>query len=63
MATYRQLETSREIRLWLGQVIVPCVIGVIMMDEDRRDAVKMKFTKMKDKGIEFVGSVIGSFHS
>jgi len=61
--TYRQIEASREIRLWIGQVIVPIAVGVIMLDEDKRDAVKEKFSKMKDKGIEVIGSIIGSFHS
>lgn len=27
--TYKQIETSREIRLWIGQVIVPAAIGVV----------------------------------
>lgn len=30
--TYKQIETSREIRLWIGQVIVPAItFGTIAM--------------------------------
>lgn len=57
--TYRQIEASREIRLWISQVIVPVAVGIVMMDEGRRNAVKEQFEKMKDKSIEF----INSFHS
>ncbi len=29
--TYKQIETSREIRLWIGQIIVPTVTVVATM--------------------------------
>lgn len=52
--TYRQIEASREIRLWIGQVIVPIAVGIVMMDDDRRAAVKHKFEEVKNKSIDFV---------
>lgn len=39
--TYRQIETSRELRLWIKDVIVPCVIiGVIAYKN--KDKIKEK---------------------
>lgn len=39
--TYRQLETSRELRLWIKDVIFPCVIiGVIAYKN--KDKIKEK---------------------
>lgn len=29
--TYKQIEASREARLWIGQVIVPAIVGGIMI--------------------------------
>ena len=29
--TYKQIQTSHEIRMWIGQVIIPTVIGGIML--------------------------------
>ncbi len=48
--TYRQIETSREIRLWLGQVIVPTVVGVAiyMSNDNCRKEVKKKYEKAKE---------------
>lgn len=46
--TYRQTETSREIRLWLTQVIIPA-FGVAMMIPEAREAVVAKAKEVKDK--------------
>lgn len=48
--TYKQIETSREIRLWIGQVIVPVAMGVtiIMTNPNAREAVKSKIKKVKE---------------
>ena len=27
--TYKQIEASREARLWIGQIVVPAAIGVV----------------------------------
>ena len=58
MMTYKQIEVSREARLWIGQVIVP-VIGIVAMAatnpyvkqtisqkaKDAKQFVKTKFKK------------------
>lgn len=47
--TYKQIEASREVRLWIGQVIVPVATGVAiaMTNPDVRKAVVTKFNKVK----------------
>lgn len=42
--TYKQIETSREIRLWIGQIIVPAAMVVMAVPEVREAAV----AKVKD---------------
>jgi hypothetical protein len=37
--TYKQIETSREIRLWIGQVIVPAVAFSMAFPEVRNAAI------------------------
>jgi hypothetical protein len=51
MATYKQLKTSSEARLWLGQIIIPVVTAGIMLvaNPDVRHWVKSKFRKAKNK--------------
>lgn len=44
--TYRQIETSREIRLWATQVILPALCVVTMIPEAREAMV----TKAKEVG-------------
>lgn len=49
--TYKQIEASRELRLWIGQVIVP-TIGVSLAVASRpevRDYVSEKIEKVKTK--------------
>lgn len=46
--TYRQVETSREIRLWITQVIIP-MFGIAMMIPEAREAVVTKARELKDK--------------
>lgn len=46
--TYRQVETSREIRLWITQVIIP-MCGIAMMIPEAREAVVAKAKELKDK--------------
>lgn len=47
--TYKQIEASREVRLWIGQVIVPAVgvAAVVMSNPEARQAIKQKTNKMK----------------
>lgn len=49
--TYKQIEASREVRLWIGQIIVPIVttVGAMMMVPEVRAAVVGKATELKDK--------------
>ena len=48
--TWKQIETSREIRLWIGQIIVPTITfaGVAMSIPEVREAVSSKVRKMKE---------------
>lgn len=48
--TYRQIEASREIRLWLGQVIVPTAVGVLiyLSNDDLRKELKHKCENAKN---------------
>ena len=47
--TYKQIEQSRELRLWLGQIIIPAIgLGItIMTIPEVRQAVVDKFSNMK----------------
>ncbi len=49
MATYKQLETSREVRLWLGQIIIPAAtLGVTVMNiPEVRQAVDRKINSLR----------------
>ncbi len=57
--TYKQIEAGREVRLWIGQVIVPGIIlaGTALANPTVRqnvrqcvDNVKSKFKKSKEIG-------------
>ena len=45
---YRQVETSREIRLWITQVIIP-MFGIAMMIPEAREAIVSKAKELKYK--------------
>lgn len=47
--TYKQIEASREARLWIGQVIVPAaiIVGGILSNPDTRRKANEKFDKFK----------------
>ena len=47
--TYKQIEASREARLWIGQVIVPAVtcVTIAMANPEVRKAVTTKFKSVK----------------
>lgn len=49
--TNNQIETSREIRLWVSQVIVPITIGITMIatNQKLKTALKAKAIKVIDK--------------
>ena len=48
--TYKQIETMREIRLWIGQIIVPATMAVmtVMTIPEVRSAVAAKAESMKN---------------
>lgn len=48
--TWKQIETGREIRLWIGQIIVPAITlaGMVMSIPEVREAVGSKARKMKE---------------
>lgn len=56
--TYKQIEASREARLWIGQVIIPAVTGItlamanptirnatVTKIKDVKESIKKKFKK------------------
>lgn len=45
--TYKQIEASREARLWLSQIVIPAV-GIVMMVPESRKAVTDKFRGAKN---------------
>ena len=49
--TYKQIETSREARLWIGQVFVPVATGVaiVMTNPNIRSTLKTKTVRLLDK--------------
>ena len=46
--TWKQLEASREARLWIGQVIVPAVVGIMAVSPEARQKVKTKYAQAKN---------------
>lgn len=52
--TYKQIEASREARLWIRQVIVPAVVGagaatVLTLHPELKDKAKKKISSIKSK--------------
>lgn len=49
--TYKQRENAREIRLWIGQVIVPVATGIALIASNpvAREEIKAKFNEIKEK--------------
>ena len=45
--TYKQIEASREVRLWIGQIIVPAV-GLALAFPEVRAKVKEKVLDVRD---------------
>lgn len=47
--TYKQIEASREARLWIGQIVVPAVTAVVtvMAIPEVRNAVKAKASEIE----------------
>ena len=47
--TYKQIEASRELRLWIGQVIVPAVTMALASIPEVRNAASTKLEQLKWK--------------
>ena len=49
--TYKQIEASREMRLWIGQVIVPAAAAAIAIasNPQTRDYVSKKYKNAKSR--------------
>jgi hypothetical protein len=49
--TFRQIETSREVRLWLTQIIIPAgvIATVVMTNPELKEAVTTKYNEVKSK--------------
>lgn len=51
MDTAKQIEASREVRLWIGQIIVPAVTisaGIILANPKLKRSVSTKFNGVKN---------------
>ena len=48
MISHRNIEASREARLWITQVLLP-VFGIVMLVPEARNAVAAKVKEAKDK--------------
>lgn len=46
--TWKQLEASREARLWIGQVIIPTVVGIMAVSPEARQKAKAKYVQVKN---------------
>lgn len=55
--TSRQIETSREIRLWIAQVIIPLAVIVVMSDDEKRKVVTDKVDKLKRNATSFINGI------
>ena len=49
--TYKQIEASREMRLWIGQVIVPAAAAAIAIasNPNTRDYISKKYNNIKSR--------------
>mgnify|MGYP003397768549 FL=1 len=49
--TYKQIEASREMRLWIGQVIVPAAAAAVAIasNPNTRDYISKKYNNVKSR--------------
>ena len=49
--TYKQIEASREMRLWIGQVIVPAAVAAVAIasNPQTRNYVSKKYNDVKSR--------------
>lgn len=46
--SWKNIEISREVRLWITQILVP-IVGVALVIPESREALKTRALKVKDK--------------
>lgn len=49
--TYKQIEAAREVRLWVGQIVVPVVttIGALLLVPEVRENAAVTVSKFRDR--------------
>ena len=49
--TYKQIEASREMRLWIGQVIVPAAVAAVAIasNPNTRDYISKQYNNVKSR--------------
>ena len=47
--TLKQIEAAREIRLWIGQIMMPVTIGTVLILSNQKVRFKIKQTASKAK--------------
>ena len=47
MLKYKHIEAAREVRLWVGQIVLP-VAGVLLAFPEAREKVREKYVEAKD---------------
>ena len=49
--TYKQIEASREMRLWIGQVIVPAAVAAVTIasNPQTRNYISKKYNNLKSR--------------
>ena len=47
--TLKQIEAAREIRLWIGQIMMPVTIGTVLILSNQKVRFKIKQTTSKAK--------------
>lgn len=49
--TYKQIEASREMRLWIGQVIAPAAVAAVAIasDPQARNYISKKYNNVKSR--------------
>lgn len=50
--TYKQIEASREARLWVSQIIIPAVVGGVLL---------MSNEKVRDRAVGLKNKVVSKF--
>ena len=52
MSSWKRIETSREVRLWLGQIIVPLATAVVIISPDARQALSNGYSKVRNTVVD-----------